>query len=95
MGFLSNKSKCIGKYLNWIFKNKNKLKIEEWRDDSLILCQYFEKTQLPGFFFDSNKHLQTYIDSVNQCGNSVSICMTKDDWIRTRRAKLSAFVFSI
>ena len=47
------------------------------------------------FFFLTAKRLQTHIDSVNQSGNSESMCTPKDGCCRALRAKLSALVFSV
>ena len=45
------------------------------------------------FFFFDIKHLQTH--SVNQSGNSASMCTTKDGWFLALRAKLSALRFAV
>ena len=46
------------------------------------------------FFFDS-KHLQTYVDSVNQSSNSTFMSTTKVGWFLALRAKLSALRFAV
>ena len=47
------------------------------------------------FFLFYSKHSQTHVDSVNQCGNSASVCTTKDGCFLALRAKRSALMFSV
>ena len=54
---------------------------------------YLQIYQNETFFFES-KHSQTHVDSVNQGGNSASMCTKKDGCFQALRAMRSPLCFS-
>ena len=66
-----------------------------WKLDSSIKKKYSALLVILFIYFFDSKHSQTHIDSVNQLGNSASMCTTKDGCFLALRAKRSAILFFV